>query len=757
MVYISTYHILITGIVQGVGFRPFIHNLARRLKLQGWVKNSSKGVEISITCDDNSLENFKRLILLEAPPLSHILDITVSRKHAEEFSSFEIKESEGGAGNVLVPPDIAICKDCLKELSDKRNRRYLYPFINCTNCGPRYSIIKTMPYDRTCTSMNNFKMCSKCSVEYNDPWDRRFHAQPNCCEVCGPEVYLEDLANFAAIQKTGEFIDSGDIVAVKGLGGYHIMCDATSNIAVKKLREIKMRHAKPFAIMAKDIESLERFVTLSAEEKLYLTSPQAPILVIYWKGEGLSPFVNPINNKIGIMLAYTPLHRLIMECTKTDFIIATSGNLKDEPISKTAEEAEKNLSTFTKHFLHHNREIFLRVDDSVATIVKKNLYILRRARGFAPYPIMLKEKLKKTVLGLGAHFKNSVCLAYDNYAFVSQYIGDLNNVETTDFYQEVITHMINLFGQKPEVLLTDLHPDYFSTRFRNILDFSAESISVQHHEAHFYACMAEHGIMNNVMGVVFDGTGLGTDGNIWGGEIFVLKDKIIRSHHLEVYKQPGMDSAAKNPYRMLISYLVQTSLIDKYESLILDVFKIEKEEVDLIRSIVKNNINCIYTSSAGRLFESIGALLSGIKSNEFQAHSAIVLESMCDADIKGIYDFNITQDEIGLSLIFEQLLLDMTNGVNNKVLATKLHNTIAEITRRTCNINRKLYDIHNVVLTGGVFQNIFLINKTIELLQKDGFNVYIHSRVPSNDGCISLGQIYYYLLNFNHKKISKHM
>lgn len=758
---LPTFKIIISGIVQGVGFRPFIYSLAKDFKLNGYVINSSLGVEIYLNILSSDLNVFIDKITVSAPPLAHITNISFTEITSKIFTDFTIKKSDFSQGITLVSPDTAICEDCSKELFDIDDKRYLYPFINCTNCGPRYSIIKSIPYDRAETTMKSFEMCDKCNAEYENPEDRRFHAQPNCCPVCGPKItyfnftqntkppkggYTVKQEGSEAIKQIAAHIDNGEIIALKGLGGYHLICDALNNEAIRSLRKLKKRPSKPLAIMCLDKNILSKAnLKITEAEKNLFYSPSSPIVIINWHNHPLSSLINPANDKIGIMQAYTPLHKILLNELKTDFIVATSGNIKDEPICKTIVEAEDKLSAYTPHFLHHNREIHTAIDDSVTTIVNEKPYILRRARGFAPYPVMLPKKLSKCVIGLGAHLKSTITIGIENYGFVSQYIGDLDNPETVNLYSEIIDKMKNLFHVAPELILIDKHPEYYSTQYANKQNLPISSI--QHHHAHMYACMAENGLTDNVIGVIFDGTGLGDDNTIWGGEFFIKQGNIQRTHHLKYVMQPGMDSAAKNPYRMLISYLHNSDLLDMYEDMLIAQFQISADEIKLIKNMISNKINSINTSSMGRLFEAIGSLLSGIKTNEYEGHTAILLESIATDLTTDIYKIEVKDDLILIDLLIKEIMADFTKNIPKYIISTKFHNSIAHLITQTCLTLSQKYKLTDIVLSGGVFQNITLLNKTIVELTKVGLTSHIHSKVPSNDGCISLGQVYSYCLN----------
>ncbi len=745
----KTCKININGIVQGVGFRPFIYSLAKKYNLNGTVTNTDNGVEIIININDNKINPFVDEIKNNCPPLAHISKIKYEFVEKKDLKDFKIINSQNEGGITFVSPDTAICKDCERELFDKNDRRYLHPFINCTNCGPRYNIIKNIPYDRKTTVMSDFSMCQNCFNEYHNPLNRRFHAQPICCNECGPEVYSGNLRGIDAIKFIAEKINEGEIVAVKGLGGYHIICNATDSKPVEKLRKLKNRFAKPFAIMA--TMNVIKELPLSAKEKDFINSPQAPIVIVNWKNNELSDLINPLNNRIGLMKSYTPLHVLILNFTNTNFIVATSGNLKDEPIVTEEGEAEKKLSKFTKYFLHHNRRIHNGIDDSVATVINDKIYIIRRARGFAPYPVSMPFESKAETVGLGAHLKSTITLQSKNFAFVSQYIGDLDNFETTEFYNKTYEKMCHLFGISPEIAICDYHINYYSSEFAEKSKFKIKKI--QHHLAHMFSCMAENGLKDDVIGIIFDGTGLGKDNAIWGGEIFSMKKgQIIRDFYLKYIKQPGGDASAKNPYMMLISYLIHYGLIDKFINFLTTDFGIKANEISLISQMIEKSINSNDTSSMGRFFEAVGSLLSKTKTNEFEGHTAIILESMAEKaeDSNESYNFEIKNGEISHKLFLEELAEDFSNGVDKNMIALKFHNTIVEIITECCLTIKNKKKLKNVVLSGGVFQNILLLKKTILKLEENGFDVFIHSKVPTNDGGISLGQIYGNVLNFDY-------
>jgi len=740
----TTFFLHIKGIVQGVGFRPYVYNFFVNRGLCGTVKNSSRGVEIYFNASGTAeADKLSEEIVKYAPPLSHITEFDLKESDFTSYKDFSIISSTDDNGLTLVSPDVAICEDCSRELFDETDRRFRYPFINCTNCGPRYSIIKSIPYDRSKTTMAEFEMCPECVEEYKDPKDRRFHAQPDACGECGPNVYSVCEEGEESLREIVTEINDGGIVAVKGLGGYHLICDACSDEAVKKLKTLKNRGDKPLAVMCLNAETLEKYRALDRQERNLLTSPSAPITILKWADNHLSGEINTYSDEIGIMLAYTPLHKIILNDIKSDFVVATSGNIKDEPLCADEKEAEESLARFTDKFLHHNRKIHSRVDDSVARVVDGAPYVLRRARGFAPYPVMLPVSSEKVIFGAGAHLKSTVSISAGEYAFVSQYLGDLDNQKTADFYDETVKNLKNLYNIEPEVAVCDLHPDYYSSKYAS--NFK-EVYKVQHHHAHMYSCMAENGLTGDCIGVIFDGTGLGEDGKIWGGEVFLRKDgKLERVTHLDYVPQPGFDSAAKNPVRMLVSYMEKAGIYDKYKGLFLSSLK-EESELNFVREMTAKNINCIDTSSMGRLFEAVGAAVCGVKKNSYEAQAAVRLEAMVHNSSEA-YCLPVSKKNMNPLILIDQVLNDLFNKTEPELVATKFHNSIVNMIVNICNDLYVETGVSDIVLSGGVFQNNYILNKTIVDLRSIDLNPNIHSRVPSNDSSVSLGQIYKYLLD----------
>ena len=744
-----TRQIKIQGIVQGVGFRPFIKNLSDSMQVKGSVINTSDGVIIKANLWDEELEKYITEIRQKAPALSHIVDISVEDIAHIDFTSFNIETSKNTGGITLIPPDMAICDECRDEILDISERRFFYPFTNCTNCGPRYSIIKHLPYDRCNTTMEEFKMCHSCKQEYTNTKDRRFHAEPIACGECGPKVY----ANFKgkiiensedAFRKVADYIDKGGIAAVKGLGGYHLICSAEQDSAVAKLREYKKRKTKPFAIMVEDIKTLKRHAVVPNNVEKLLTGSESPIVIFEWFRRPFSSLISPESNKIGVMVAYTPFHITLFQFLKTKFIVTTSGNYKDEPIAKNEMEAENNLKEFTDVFLHHNRQIYQRVDDSVCTICDYGYILLRRARGFAPYPVALKAEKDIEVFAAGANLKSSLLFYKKGYGFLSQYIGDLDNVETEKMYEEVHNNMKSLFEINTDTALVDYHSQYRSSIFAE--NNYKNIYKIQHHTAHFTSCLAENACYDNAIGVIMDGFGLGLDNQGWGGEIFIKQEKeIIRYSHIENYIQPGLDSAAKHPVRMMISYLHTNNLLDGIKDILLERGYTTEQEISLIKMAVDNKINSIYTSAAGRLFEAVGSIILNKRSNEYEGELAILLENNTLIECEKEYTFTYEDGKIKLHKAVSEIVEDIKNNENEKVMASKFHNGFANIICNICLQISKEYNIDNVALSGGVMQNIFLSNKIYNILSSKGLNVLTHKKVPSNDAGIALGQVYYYL------------
>lgn len=747
----SRARLLVKGIVQGVGFRPFIYNLAKSHSLNGWVLNSTEGVSIEVDGEKSVLEEFVLQVEQNAPPLSTIDSIDVSYLTPANYDTFVIKTSGGDESKYMkISPDVCTCSDCFGELFDPTDRRYRYPFLNCTNCGPRFTIIKDIPYDRKKTTMHKFKLCPDCQAEYDDPTNRRFHAQPNACPVCGPSVTLEDLSGEIEctdpIERAIELLRDGKIIAVKGLGGFHLACDAQNDDAVKVLRERKRRTFKPFAIMCKDIERAMQFCKIGAEEEQFLQSIQRPIVLLEKLPEcSISELVAPNNDYLGIMLPYTPLHYLLMDSPLLALVM-TSGNISEEPIVLGNEEAKRRLADLADYFLVHNRDIQMRCDDSVARIYNGHEMMLRRSRGYAPYPVDLDFSMKE-ILACGPELKNTFCLTRDNHVFISHHIGDLQNEEAYNYYQSSIEHYKNLFRISPEIVAYDLHPDYLSTSYA-LAQEDVELVGVQHHHAHVASCMAENGLDQQVIGVSCDGTGYGTDGTIWGCE-FMLADygSFHRYAHLKYVPMPGGDAAAKEPYRMAISYLY-SAFGDDFTDLDIPLFsRIDKNMAALLRRMIDQGINSPLTSSSGRLFDAVSSLIGICDVISYEAQAAIELEAIAAPDIKEAYGYKIDESVdsaapliIDVREMIREIVIDMEHKMPQKVISAKFHNTVADFILALCERIKQEIGLERVALSGGTFQNKYLLSAVCDQLEERGFKPYFHKRVPTNDGGVSLGQ-----------------
>ncbi len=746
------------GVVQGVGFRPFVYQLATKYNLKGWVCNTSEDVSIEVQGERSKLEKFIGELQNNAPPLARIEDMVVTYHPCDDCTctTFEIRQSIAQEGKYqLVSPDIATCDACLREVFDSRDRRYRYPFTNCTNCGPRFTIIEDIPYDRPKTTMRVFQMCPDCQAEYEDPLNRRFHAQPNACPKCGPKLELLDsygrhVEVNDVISEACKLLLAGKIVAVKSLGGFLLACDATNERAVEVLRRRKRRPFKPFALMVASLEEARRHCYVSKPEEKVLTSPQSPIVLMRWKPEStVCQAVAPNLKYLGVMLPYTPLHHLLMQEVKVPLVM-TSGNISEEPIAKDNDEALRRLAGIADYFIVHNRDIYARYDDSVAIVERGQLELTRRARGYAPYPIRLKFRARE-VLGCGAEEKNTFCLIKDNYAFVSQHIGDMENLETMEHFENTLNLYKRLFRVQPEVVAYDLHPEYLATKYAIELGSKENGITlvpVQHHHAHVVSCMVDNGVDEPVIGVAFDGTGYGGDGCIWGGEFLVVDyRKSQRVGHLEYLPLPGGAAAIKRPYRTTIGYITKLLGQGAVGRLAL-LEQIDPVEMQVIKHQIESGLNSPMTSSMGRLFDAVSALLGVRTTVDYDGQAAVELEMMAyDADSRfseDCYPFSIVEQDginvVYLGELFAGIVADLYNRVSTPTISAKFHNTVAKLILEMCQRVSKQTGILHVVLSGGVFQNRLLLRKAIPLLEASGFLVLTHRQVPCNDGGISLGQ-----------------
>ncbi len=741
----------VTGVVQGVGFRPFVYQLASRHGLTGWVCNTSAGVDLEVEGPRPALEQFLADLEQRAPPLARVESVVAEDFPPDGYQRFEIRLSLAQQGQYqLISPDIATCEDCLRELFDPQDRRYRYPFTNCTNCGPRFTIIEDIPYDRPLTTMRDFVMCPECQREYDDPLDRRFHAQPNACPACGPRLTLtggdgHPISVDDEISAVVRLLQEGHVVATKGLGGFHLACDATNEAAVRRLRERKGRPAKPMAVMMATMEQIKAHCQVSREEERLLTSSQCPIVLLLWsEGSTVSPLVAPGNRYLGVMLPYTPLYHVLLREMERPLVM-TSGNLSEEPIAIGNEEAVSRLRGIADYFLVHNRDIYARYDDSVWMVLGERPQPLRRSRGYAPFPIGLPFTVRQ-VLACGTELKNTFCATKDGYAFLSQHIGDLENLETLEHFESSIALYRRLFRLEPEVLACDLHPDYLATRYARGLRSPARLVPVQHHHAHVVSCMVDNGITGPVIGVALDGTGYGTDGQIWGGE-FLLADYggFRRVGHLEYVPLPGGEAAIRRPYRMAVAHLYTLLGEEAVRSALPLLGAVEQREIEIIQRQIERGINTQLTSSCGRLFDAVSALLGFRGEATYEGQAAIQLEMMAgDVDDDASYPFAISEEEVGkiiqLGATWMGILEDLRDGVPVGVIALRFHHTVARMVAEMCRRVAEETGLERVALSGGCFQNRLLVARTTESLEEAGLEVFTHRQVPCNDGGVSLGQ-----------------
>jgi len=795
--------IVVKGIVQGVGFRPYIFNLAESLDLKGYVTNTSEGVFIDV--EGTRLPEFVDRLRNEAPPLSQITEFTVTSFPLHGYREFVIRQSLDHAQGLpftLVSPDVSICPDCLQEMLDPADRRYLYPFINCTNCGPRYSITRSVPYDRPNTTMADFSMCPSCMKEYEEPRNRRFHAQPNACATCGPRVeYKVQSTEFKvndkenAIQKAVHVLRQGGIVAIKGLGGFHIACDALNDGAVRRLREKKRRSNKPFAVMSPDVDRIEKFCVVSKAEHDAVISNRRPIVLLRKRNNCPLPnAVSPNNRDVGFLLPYTPLHYLLFHHpldAKTpivnahfDALVMTSGNLSEEPIICDNEEALGKLADIADGFLLHNRDIFMRVDDSVLKVKstelrvksehqddnsdkdKKHSYnaepktknadllFIRRSRGYAPDPIMLHDEGPE-VLGCGADLKNTFTLTKGRFAIPSQHIGDMENYETVRFFETILANLKAVYRAEPKAIVHDLHPEYLSTRWAKEYRAKATgpgkelmTVGIQHHYAHIGSVMAEHGLNHQIIGVAFDGTGYGTDGNLWGGEFIVADiDGFKRVGHLSYIPLPGGEAAIREPWKTAISFIMNSGVADVWNLLEKAGFveKYGKTNIENVGIIARSREFSPLSSGAGRLFDAVSALIGICDRNTFEGEAAMALEACAQEGVSEVYPIEFTQKNGYTIVDFSPTVLAIVRELHRiprETIAAKFHNTVAAAVVTLTKQIAGHYGIGDIALSGGTFQNRYLLNGITTSLSAGGLNVYVNSKVPCNDACISLGQAY---------------
>ncbi len=755
--------IKIQGIVQGVGFRPFVYRLAVSLNLKGFVLNTVRGVEIEVEGRSDLIERFMDVLPKQIPPASRITKMESSDLSPQNDFEFQILSSrKKEKRSALISPDIGICEDCLRELFDPEDRRYQYPFINCTNCGPRYTILQEIPYDRPNTTMSVFKMCPECQREYDDPENRRFHAQPNACPVCGPEVWLTNSKGQKVqiedpILETVRLLQSGKIVAIKGLGGFHLACDAENHRTVSILRARKHREEKPLAVMAPNLSAISKFAETTDQERDLLFSPRRPIVLLKKKSSHpLSKEVAPKNDYFGVMLPYTPLHYLILR-EKFTALVMTSGNLSEEPIAIGNEEAVRRLGTIADFFLMHNRDIYIRSDDSVTRVIRSLPRPVRRSRGIAPVPIFLRRNIP-SILAVGGELKSAICLTQDDRAFMSQHIGDLENAETLAFFEECVAHLEQILRIQPVVLAHDLHPDYLSTQWA-LEEKGIKRIGVQHHHAHIASCLAENGSDEKVIGLALDGTGYGSDGHVWGGEILIADLKTFqRAAHFDYRPMPGSEKVIREPWRMALSY-TYAEFSKQDHSQDRDFFQYVKKlpflkEVgrDSVRTIVKmieNKLDPVMTSSLGRLFDGVAALTGLRNVVAFEGQAAMELEMAMDnhsekCTEESRYEFEIIQNRDTLIFspdkVIQQIVEDVSNKVSIGQISLRFHVGLLHLFLDACCMLRDRFRLNTVALSGGCFQNRFLLENLSDLLKTYQFHVLTHSQVPANDGGLALGQ-----------------
>jgi hydrogenase maturation protein HypF len=784
-------HICVRGIVQGVGFRPFVYSLAQQTGITGFVLNTSSGVTIEAEGDELALRNFVEMLRSHPPSLAQVEEITMRVLEPVGDESFVIAPSQAAESEfALISTDVATCDDCLADFGDPLNRRFAYPFTNCTNCGPRYTIIQDIPYDRRKTTMAGFAMCADCGAEYHDPANRRFHAQPNACPACGPALTLickgtgpyvahnptSDLTHDSLLimREVRSLLHEGKIIAIKGLGGFQFACNARSEAAVRQLRQRKKRSDKPFALIARDLAGVEKFCCVSAADQKLLLSPARPIVILCRReGARISADVAPGNNTVGVMLAYTPLHLSLFADTpeaapEFEALVMTSGNISDEPIVTSNEEAWERLSPVADWFLFHDRDIYMRVDDAVARNFEGKPRILRRSRGYVPQPIRLNSHLRE-VLACGGELKNTFCLTKGNYAILSQHIGDVENYETVQFFHETLTNLKKLFRVEPQAVAHDLHPLYRTSRLA--AELPLRKIAVQHHHAHVASCMAENGLRGKVIGVAFDGTGYGTDAQIWGGE-FLTADFLTfeRRAHFRYVPLAGGDAAVRQPWRSALSWLREAFASGLPGELLqnLPLFRqVPKRSVALVSQMMDRRVNTVLTSSCGRLFDAVASLIGLRQEATFEGQAAIELEIAAQSGIDDRYSFNVepgiesnvepntksnaesntksnaesnTPAQIDMRPMIREIVRDILNHEAKGVIASRFHNTIAAVTAEICHRIRETGHLNRVCLSGGTFQNIYLLGRTSRLLREQGFEVFLHARVPPNDGGIALGQ-----------------
>jgi hydrogenase maturation protein HypF len=742
--------IQVRGIVQGVGFRPFIFSLANSQSLKGHVFNNSSGVLIDIEGDSSSIDRFLDQIKSNPPPLSIIESVERTDYLAPAYySDFRILDSISSDQKFIpISADVGTCEDCLTELFDAANRRYLYPFINCTNCGPRFTIIENLPYDRSLTSMRHFEMCDDCRAEYLDPSDRRFHAEPTACPACGPRLSLtdsagRDLTAGDPIAVVRSLLLDGEIIAIKGIGGFHLACDATNADAVERLRQRKRRPARPFALMAASLDVISRHCLVSELEQQLLLSHRRPIVLLDKRpGSSICRGVSPGLLSLGFMLPYAPLHHLLFHNLDRPLVF-TSANLSDEPICFDNQEALDRLSRIADFFLLHDRIIHMRTDDSLVRVFSGRRMSLRRARGFAPEPLKTSFSFQSQILACGAELKNTFCITRDSFAFISHHIGDLENLETFTSFKDAIDHFKRLFNLNPEAVAHDLHPEYLSTKYALSLDEELIKVGVQHHHAHIASCMVDNDLEGEVVGVAMDGLGFGEDGRLWGGEFFVADFlEAERIAHLDYIEMPGGAKAIREPWRMAAIYLHRT-LGDEFLDLGIDfIERLDRRAWGLLRQMARSSTNSPETSSMGRLMDAVSSLVGLRDRISYEGQAAIELEAIAEPGCSLAYEFELSEGGsiIKAEPVIRRAVEDLLDGASAASVSAKFHIGVVNLIVRVAQRIREERRLDRVVLSGGVFQNMLLLEKSCQRLKGEGFEVFTHSRVPTSDGGISLGQ-----------------
>ncbi|PUE66499.1 carbamoyltransferase HypF [Arcobacter caeni] len=739
----------IKGIVQGVGFRPFVYNLALKYNIKGWVNNDEKGVNIFLYSSEENIQNFLYELKEKPPVLARINSLNIEKiTKKQDYKTFEILQSSSSKNkSTIISPDIAICDDCIKDINDNSNFRYNYALTNCTNCGPRYSIIKTFPYDRINTSMFSFELCEDCKKEYENPTNRRYHAQPLACEKCGPNVTLynnknEILShNINAIKEVAQLINNGSIVAIKGIGGFHLICDAKNDNTIKKLRIKKDRLNKPFAVMFKDINSIKDYTNIrSKEEEEILNSKEKPIVLVKKKKEfELSQQIAPNINHLGCFISYTPLHHLLFRYLNNP-IVATSANLKGEPIIIFKDEILEKLSNIVEFVLDFNRDIINASDDSVIQIVKNDITKIRNARGYAPTAINFENRSKKKILSLGANQKSTISLYFENNLISSPYIADLNSLKSLEYFERTINTFKRFYDFEPKILVCDKHPNYESTKFALKLkqtNPNIELVQIQHHYAHVLSVMAEYKLHKDVLAFIFDGTGYGDDGNIWGGEVFIAsKEKYKRINHISYFRLLGGEKAVNEPKRVALSLLFDIYSLE--EILVLEIPCVKaftQNEIKMFHTMWQKGLNSPLTSSVGRLFDAVASFADILHIQSYEGETGLQIEQNYDKTITQSYSYEIEEDKIELSSMIKQIILEK----DKKQICSKFINTLVQIILDISNTYKDL----PIVLGGGVFQNKTLLELLIDKFQEQNREFYYNKIIPLNDGGISVGQIYH--------------